>query len=193
LEADRIKWDRRYSGEEWMFSLTPSRYLARNIERICALVGGRRALDIACGEGRNAIFLAQHGFEVTGIDISGNGLERARSRAAEVGVEVTFLQADLEEYRLRETYDLILNFNFLLRPMIPELIRSLRPGGMILMETILDDPALEGEHSPHFLLKPGELQRLFGVPEGEILEWGEDLLNGTPVANVLFRKTAPVE
>jgi len=188
LDADRIKWDQRYSGDEWMFSLTPSRYLARNIERICTLVGGRRALDVACGEGRNAIFLAQRGFEVTAVDISGKGLERARSRAAEVGVEVAFLQADLEEYRIAGSYDLILNFNFLLRPMIPELIRAAAPGGVILMETILDGPALTGEHSRHFLLQPGELQRLFDVPEGEILEWGEDCLNGTPVAGVLFRR-----
>lgn len=188
MEADRIKWDERYAGAEYKFSLTPSRLLARCLERILSLVEGNRALDVACGEGRNAIFLAQKGFEVTAVDISGRGLARGRSRADEVGVRVDFIQADLEEYRLQGGYDLIVNLNFLLRPMIPSMISSLSPGGVILMETILNDPALEGEHCKEYLLQSGELERLFLGPEGEILLYEEDLSHGTPVARVLFQK-----
>lgn len=189
MDADRIKWDKRYGGEEYKFSFTPSKFLARSMEQVCSLVMGRRALDIACGEGRNAIFLAQNGFRVSAIDISERGLERGRRRAAQVGVQVDFVQADLEGYRLQEVYDLIIDFNFLLRPMIPSMIECLAPGGAILMETILSDPTLQGEHSKEYLLQPGELERLFSGPKGTIVLLEEDRSHGTPVARVLFRKT----
>jgi tellurite methyltransferase len=188
MEADRIKWDQRYSGDEYKFSFTPSKFLARSIDQVCSLLAGRRALDIACGEGRNAIFLAQRGFEVSAIDISERGLERGRKRAAQVGVQVDFQQADLETYRLQEVYDLIIDFNFLLRPMIPAMIDCLAAGGVILMETILNDPSLAGEHAKEYLLQQGELERLFAGANGKILLLEEDLSNGTPVARVMFQK-----
>ena len=188
MESDRVKWNQRYGGKDYMFSFTPSKFLARSVERVCALVAGRRALDIACGEGRNAIFLAQHGFQVSAIDISELGVERGRARAEQVGVSVDFIVADLEDYRLQGVYDLIVDFNFLLRPMIPEMVASLASGGVILMETILSDPGLEGEHCKDYLLQSGELERLFSGFAGEILLLEEDLSHGTPVARVLFRK-----
>jgi tellurite methyltransferase len=188
MEEDRIKWDARYSGEEYLFSFAPSRFLARSLDLICALAPGRRALDIACGEGRNGIFLAQNGFEVTAVDISERGLARGRKRAEEVGVRVDFVRADLETYRLREVYDLIINFNFLLRPLIPLMVESLAPGGIVLMETILEAPSLQGEHHRRFLLQQGELERLFSGLAGTVLLLEEDLSGETPVARVIFCK-----
>lgn len=58
MDADRIKWDERYQGEEYFFSLGPSRFLADSLELVSSLLPGRRALDLACGEGRNSIYLA---------------------------------------------------------------------------------------------------------------------------------------
>ena len=188
MDSDRIKWDERYSGKEYMFKLTPSRLLAGSIDQICSLVQGRRALDIACGEGRNAIFLTQRGFEVDAVDISERGLERARTRAAELGLQVNFIQADLEQYRLQQVYDLIINFNFLLRPLIPAMFDSLAPGGVILMETILNAPTLEEGHTGKFLLQPGELERTFSAFDGSILLLEEDASAGTPVARIMFKK-----
>ena len=188
MDADRVKWDERYGGEDYLFSFTPSRLLARSMERLRLLVPGRRALDIACGEGRNAVFLAQNGFQVSAIDISERGLERGRRRAAQLGMPVDFLRADLEQYRLQEVYDLIIDFNFLLRPMIPAMVDSLAPSGVILMETILSDPSLQGAHCRDYLLQPGEMQRLFSGFAGSILLLEEDLSDGTPLARVMFRK-----
>jgi tellurite methyltransferase len=161
MEKDRIKWNERYSGERFFFSLTPSPFLAECLELVLSQVPGRRALDIACGEGRNALYLAQHGFEVTAVDIAERGLERGERRAAELGVRVEFLRADLERYQVTGPFDLILNFNFLLRPLIPQLVEALAPGGILVMETILDTPSLVGEHNAEFLLQPGELERIF--------------------------------
>lgn len=190
MESDRIKWNERYSGEEWFFSLAPSKFLARSLDRIMTLTQGRRALDIACGEGRNAIYLAQHGFVVDAIDIAERGLERGRGRAEELGLAVNFIHADLERHRIDAAYDLILNFNFLLRPLIPQLVASLAPGGVILMETILAAPGLQGEHKEDFLLKPGELERIFSAFPGAIhlLEEEPDPAHEMPVARVMFSK-----
>ena len=188
MEEDRIKWDARYSSKDYFFSFTPSRFLGQNLESICTLAPGRRALDIACGEGRNGIFLAQNGFEVTAVDISEVGLAKGIGRAAQLGVEVNFVQADLETYQLQERYDLIINFNFLLRPLIPLMVDALTPGGVIMMETIMDTPSLEGGHNKSFLLQQGELETLFSRPDGSIVLLEEENSGETPVARVIFRK-----
>jgi len=187
MEEDRIKWDARYTGTEYFFSCAPSRFLEQNLDLIRALAG-RRALDIACGEGRNGIFLAQNGFEVTAVDISERGLARGIKRAAQLGVRVNFVQADLENYRLQENYDLIINFNFLLRPLIPMLVDALAPCGVVLMETILEIPTLQGEHSKNFLLHQGELETLFSRLDGSILLVEEETSVENPVARVIFKK-----
>ncbi|QXE85800.1 methyltransferase domain-containing protein [Geomonas nitrogeniifigens] len=194
MESDRVKWDQRYSGPEHFFSLAPSRLLADSLERILFLVPGRRALDLACGEGRNSIYLAQHGFDATGVDISPRGLERARRRAAEVGVAAEFIEADLESWRPQGGYDLILNFNFLMRDLIPSLVEVLVPGGVLLMETILDAPGVPGEHRKDFLLQPGELGRIFAGYAGRILLLEEDVdAPEMPVARVMFQKQVEVK
>lgn len=189
MESDRNKWNERYSGERFFFSLTPSRFLADCFDTVLPLVPGRRALDIACGEGRNALFLAQQGFQVTAIDIAEKGLERGAARAAQLGVEVDFVRADLEECRLTGGYDLILNFNFLLRPLIPEMVERLASGGVIVMETIMEGPNLQGEHKREFLLQAGELRRLFTRPDGAILLAEEEPTLEMPLARVIFRKS----
>ncbi|WP_224984959.1 class I SAM-dependent methyltransferase [Geomonas agri] len=189
MESDRVKWDQRYSGPEHFFSFAPSRLLANSLERIMSLVPGRRSLDLACGEGRNCIYLAQHGFDATGVDISPRGLERARKRAAEVGVTVELIEADLECWRPQGEYHLILNFNFLMRDLIPALVQALAPGGVLLMETILDAPGMPGEHRKDFLLQPGELGRIFGGYPGRVLLLEEEVdAPEMPVARVMFQK-----
>lgn len=87
-------WDQRYrSGDAPWDSGLPSRELKRVLEeqglKPC------RALELGCGSGTNAVFLAQQGFSVTAVDVSNVALERARQRAAEAGVEVEFLQGDV--------------------------------------------------------------------------------------------------
>ncbi|GFO61853.1 SAM-dependent methyltransferase [Geomonas silvestris] len=188
MEEDRIKWDERYTGDSYFFCFAPSGFLARCFETVRPLVPGLRAIDLACGEGRNAIYLAQHGFRVTAVDISPRGLERGERRAAEVGVSVDFVQADLEAFRFDERYDLILDFNFLLRPLIPLMVAALNPGGVIVMETILDTPSIEPGHTKSFLLQPGELVQLFEPFAGTVHLFEEEAKGPTPVARIIFQK-----
>ncbi len=87
-------WDRRYAAEELVWSAGPNRLFAAEV---AALPPGR-ALDLACGEGRNAIWLAEQGWDVTAVDYSQVALAKAREIAARRGVAPVFVAADLLEY-----------------------------------------------------------------------------------------------
>ena len=188
MEADRIKWNERYADDEYQMGLAPSRFLAERIGLLKTLCPGNRALDIACGEGRNSIFLARHGYQVTAVDISDRGIEKGRRRLASEGVTVDFRMDDLEGYEFTERYDLIVNINFLLRDLIPKGVTALNQGGVFLFETILDSPQLPGVHTKNYLLQPGELFRLFTREDGNILEHTEFPDDETPTARIIFQK-----
>ena len=188
METDRIKWNKRFLSEDSFLGTTPSPFLARKIEDIYGLSPGKRALDIACGEGRNSIFLAQKGFDVTGVDISDVGLAKAQQRADDAGVRVDLRLADLENYRICEEYDLIINFNFLLRDLIYEAYSALSRGGVFIVDSILESPEVLVDHTRDYLLKHGELERIFTGFAGEILFLEEVVEKPMPTARVLFRK-----
>ncbi len=188
MEADRIKWNERFRSENLFLGERPSPFLASEMERLLRLAPGRRALDIACGEGRNSIFLARHGFRVTGIDISDAGIAKAERQARAEGLEIDFRRMDLDGWQTDGLYDLLLNFNFLLRPLIPEEVRALAPGGLLLFDTILESPRLPATHNPDFFLRYGELEETFQAFGGEIL-FSEEIRGGEmPTARLLFRK-----
>lgn len=88
---DRRAWDERYAGAELVWSAEPNRFLA---EEVGHLLPGR-ALDVACGEGRNAVWLAERGWAVTGVDFSGVALDKGRQLAERRGVAVDWVEADV--------------------------------------------------------------------------------------------------
>lgn len=177
---DRKRWDEKHASRHGHEE--PSLFLRRIFESHAWRVQPGRALDIATGKGRNALFLAERGFQVEAVDISEVALREARRRAAERNISVTFRQADLDSVELPATaYDLILNFNFLLRPLISKIRRALKPGGHIVFETYLDDQgALGHPRNPAYLLRPNELLELFRdfrilyYREGKFIESGEE-------------------
>ena len=188
MENDRIKWNQRFAGEESYLGKSPSPFLMTEIERIKTAVPGRRALDIASGEGRNSIFLASHGFAVTGLDISDVGIAKAGRLAYEAGVTVDFRRVDLEGYCFAESYDLIINFNFLLRDLLARAYEALSPGGIFIVDTIMASPEVVASHTPDFLLANGELAQIFEAFPGKILFSEESWLGEMPTARVLFSK-----
>jgi SAM-dependent methyltransferase len=92
--VDREEWNRRYTGTELLWTATPNRHLVGEVRGLA--VG--RALDLACGEGRNAVWLAEEGWEVTAVDFSDVAVEKARELADARGVEVAWVVADVREY-----------------------------------------------------------------------------------------------
>lgn len=89
-----MQWDDRYRTDELIWRAEPNRFL---VEEVTELPPGS-ALDLACGEGRNAVWLAQRGWQVTGVDFSGVGLDKARRLADSRGVTVNWVQADVLEW-----------------------------------------------------------------------------------------------
>ena len=103
-EADRDKWDTRFRQGSYQARTHPTELL---VEWLPHLPRGR-ALDVACGAGRNALYLAEAGYEVDAIDISSVALDRLRETAQTRGVEVTCIETDLESAELpNQSYDLI--------------------------------------------------------------------------------------
>jgi 2-polyprenyl-3-methyl-5-hydroxy-6-metoxy-1,4-benzoquinol methylase len=125
---------------------------------------------------------------VTGLDISDVGITKGREQAAVLGLKIDFRNVDLDDYAFEQQYDLILNFNFLLREMIPAEIAALKPGGLLLFDTIMATEQLLQTRTTAYLLQPGELARLFEHPDGEILFSEESNSGEMPTARVLFRK-----
>ena len=152
-------WNKRY-GERGEDSPPPSRLLQ---ELILTLPPGK-ALDVAAGTGRNAIFLDRHGFDVDAIDSSPVAIEKGRKLADKAGASVNFINADLSDYTIaEESYDLIINFNFLERSLIPSMKKSLKKGGAILFETFTVDQSNIGPPTnSDYLLNHNELLSLFG-------------------------------
>ena len=190
MERDRDKWNSRYESEDFFLGPHPSRFLVEHVAEVETMLPGRKALDIACGEGRNSIYLAGRGYEVTGIDIADRGLVKAARRALEEKAEIEFIRQDLEVTPLSGQWDLILNFNFLLRDLIPQEIDVLSPGGVVMFETLLDTPRLQGEHNPDFFLQPGELAAIFSCFAGTIHFYAEFPCEEAPVAQLIYQKSS---
>jgi len=161
MKSDQKRWDERFRGKGFAFGKEPNPFLKKQIH----LLPKGKTLDIAAGEGRNAVFLAQQGFDVDAVDISGVGLKKAQKLAGEIGVKINTLFADLNTYQIeKEKYDLIANLYFLRRSLIPKIKRGLKKGGRVIFETyILEQRNIgtEGPKDPKYFLKPNELLRLF--------------------------------
>lgn len=154
--SDRERWDERYAPEEYVCGKERVPFLE---EKLAILPRGR-ALCLAAGEGRNAVFLAQQGWEVTAIDISARAVEKCVALAGERGVTVNAQRADLLECDLgEEQYDLVTNFFFCERLLFPRAMRALKPEGMFVLQTYSTDQQRTGPgpRDPAYLLRPNEL------------------------------------
>lgn len=132
---DATEWDRRYDTAEYVWHTEPNQFLPGLID---GLEPGR-ALDLACGEGRNAVWLARQGWSVTAVDFSAVGIEKGRRLAADSGVEVEWVVADVTTWPGRVgTYDLVIIFYVQLAApqraaMLATAARALAPGGRFVM------------------------------------------------------------
>ncbi len=158
---DRARWDEKHAAEH--ATQKPSRFLKEIFEADSWPLPKGRALDIATGKGRNAIFLAERGFQVVGIDISPVALETARRISREKSLAIDWQEADLERFDLPQgDYDLVLNLNYLQRSLVPQIKKTLKPGGWVIFETYLTDQSKIGHvTSPAYLLLHNELLDFF--------------------------------
>lgn len=153
--TDRDKWNERYRDGAYAERTRPSAFLSSWIDQIPS----GRALDVACGAGRNALYLAAQGFEVDAVDISGEALERARETAQRLGLGVNWLKHDLDEpLALDSSYQLILIFRYVNLPLVRRLIANLAPGGYLVCEQhLVTEADVIGPTNPVYRVKPGDL------------------------------------
>jgi len=152
--SDEQAWDERYSESDRIWSGKP------NVALVAQVAGLRpgRALDLGCGEGADAVWLAKQGWQVTAVDISGVALERAASHAAEAGVSIDFQRRDLSESFPEGSFDLIsaqfLHFwgEFDREKILRRAADHVAPGGILLVEGHMDHGPFrhEGGHHVHF-------------------------------------------
>jgi tellurite methyltransferase len=138
----------------------PSGFLKENL----ALLPLGRVLDIAMGAGRNAVFLAEQGFEVEGVDISVDSITAALKLAEKRRVTIKTRVVDLEkDYQIEpQRYDIIMVFNYLQRSLFPQIKNGLKKNGMLVYETFtIDHPRFGHPNNPDFLLRHNELLDLF--------------------------------
>jgi SAM-dependent methyltransferase len=131
-------WDARYSAPGYLFGTAPAAFLAREGGR---LAPGSRVLSVADGEGRNAVWLARQGHDVTAFDASGVAVAKARRLAGEAGVEVAFHKADVAGWDWTpEAFDAVVAIFIqfagpeLRAEIFAGIARTLRPGGLLLLQ-----------------------------------------------------------
>ena len=132
---DAADWDRRYEGADYVWAIEPNRFVA---EQVLPLTPGR-ALDLAAGEGRNAVWLATRGWEATAVDFSAAGLAKAERLATDHGVAVATVVADVHAYELAAgAWDLVV-LSYLQLPteerlaVLRRAAAGVAPGGTLLV------------------------------------------------------------
>ncbi len=199
--GDAEKWNERFRSEGYPGGTEPAPFL----HEVLPLLPRGRALDLAMGAGRNAVFLAANGWRVLGIDCSRAALERAAALAQERGIVLGWdnepvqqfsprppglllLEAHLERSPLPAArFELVVCFNYLQRSLFASIDRVLQPGGMLVYETYtLEQLAFpHGPHNPEHLLRPNELREAF--PGLRIL-FCREFRAGKGMASLLARK-----
>ena len=193
-------WDEVYRNPDSGYVREPGSFLVRCVERLASeglSTPGAKALVLAMGDGRNAVELAERGYDVTGLDISQVGIDKAEAAAAAAGVEIRAVRADMFKKDLGDgTWDLVTNIYFNPAVKILDRIkRAVRPGGFLIIEGFGSD--YEGPGPPEWSrYKPNQL--LEELKGWRILEYQDgtypgDWAGGTPVpiTRVLAQKPKP--
>lgn len=179
-----LSWNKRYASGKYS-SAKPHKLLVE----LAGKLKPAKALDLACGAGRNAIFLAEKGWNVTAVDNSIVGIKIAEKRAKEKGVSIDFHLADLEkgEFVIEENaYDLICDFYYLQRDLFPQIKTGVKAGGIVVSTIHIYG---EGEEKGNFLLRENELRTFFS--DFKILRYHETALTDKDAGDH-HRRTAEI-
>lgn len=180
----RKRADEPLTVDPWLLALAPT------------LPDSGCALDLACGRGRHALFLAEQGLSVTAIDSSIEALAQLRSEAARRALAIEIRQVDLEVAPQLPvaSFDVVLLFFYLQRSLLPHLREAVRPGGLALLRTFSSaGPFPGGPANPDYVLRPGELLEIFAG--WEILRHEEGLepsSKGGSLAGIVARRPSPL-
>ena len=189
---DRQRWDQRYAAMGPDERTEPTSFLLACLPHLPA---SGCALDVAAGTGRNSVALAAHGLTVDAVDVSWQGLRRAMSLARQRDASINPVVLDLQRGWLPpRRYDVIVNSYFLLRDLLPAIRAALKPEGWLVFEALtVTQIEITPQHGTdrRYLLRPGELRRLF--EDFVILSYWEGVEGSRATARLLARKPAQTE
>ncbi len=158
---DKEKWDVKYLKKS---QLLRPREASKNLQECIFHCKGTKALDLACGAGRNSVFLAEHGFDVDAIDIAKIAIEALNSEAKNKNLlsKISTHHVDLDTYVIQENiYDIIIMTNYLDRTVLESAKSALKKDGILFVETYMVSDDNEKEQSnPDNLLKNQELKEM---------------------------------
>ena len=188
MEKSQSKWDLR-----WQEKAATANWLADPwLQRVLPLLPVGSALDIACGMGRNSLYLAEQGFAVSAVDMSAVALDLLADEARHRGLSIETQQIDLEQKpQLPDgLFDLLLNFFYLHRPLIPQELARVRPGGVAVFRTFSRAGTDRfGAIRPEISLCAGELLEIFSDWEVLLHEEGiEPSAKGGSLAGIVARR-----
>ena len=188
-ENARAAWDSRYA-EGSHDSLVPDPFMVSAYEQFVApnFKQAGRALDLAGGVGRHALYLAQRGWRVTLMDISDVARKQATRHGEARGVHILSEQLDLTEARLPESaFEVVMVFFYLERALFPQIAAALKPGGILIYKTYTREQLKLGGGPTHpmHLLEENELRDAFS--ELRILHYRETVKDKA-VAELVARK-----
>ena len=170
---DKEKWDLKYLKKS---QLLRPRDASKNLQECIVHCKGSNALDLACGSGRNSIFLAECGFDVDALDIAEVALEALHTEAKKKNLlsKINIYQVDLDTYEIQEDkYDLIVMTNFLDRTVLESAKNTLKVDGILFVETyMISDENEKKESDLKNLLRDQELKNMLD-DSWEILHYDE--------------------
>jgi len=177
-------WNQRYDRPEYVYGTQPNDFLVS----VAANLRHGKLLSLGEGEGRNAVYLAAHGWDVTAVDSSEVGLEKARRLAAEKGVQITTLAADLGDFQIQpNSWDAIISIfchvpSAIRVPLHQAVVRGLKPGGVLVLEAFTPRQLEMGTGGPislDMLMTLASLrQKLAGLHFVQAVELDRNVIEG---------------
>ena len=184
---NKEQWNKKLNTPNYVYGTEPILFLKENIQRLRK----GKALDVAMGEGRNAVFLASHEFQVSGFDTSQAAVEKALKLAQSTGVQLETKATDLDFYLfgIMKWDTIILSYFKPVPRYFFEIKRSLVQGGTLLLENYTTDlfhVEKEPEVDPEDCFKPNEvLKHVEGL---RVLFYQETSINNKPIVQCLAKK-----
>jgi tellurite methyltransferase len=186
-QDSKTQWDEKYSRPTFIYGKSPVPFLAENYQYI-PFEGS--VLDMGMGEGRNAVFLAQKGYKVTGIDISSVAVKKSYLLAQEFGVKIKGVVASLSDYKIPPaSFDAIICFYYVDRSLVEKIKTWLKPGGILIYEahtTREKAKAKNQKGDEEIYLKEQELLKLFSGMR--VLKYEEPLHEKEFRSSIILRK-----
>lgn len=161
--AVKSDYEERYKSDEYYWGLNPNR-MCYEIMKLKPPIKPLKVLDIGCGEGKDAVFFAKNGYIVSALDIAESGLEKGKMLADRCGTYVNFFKADIMDYRLDNTYDIIFSsgiFHFVKPEIRNELFENLKShtveNGIHAINVFVNKPYVKSKTEHRFAWKSGEM------------------------------------